>query len=173
MLKMSADTCDNWLQDVGAGQVTTVNGSELSADVIVGADGIRSVVRPFVVDRETTAQPVGESAYRFLLRPQDLQSINSPLLKDGQIPPIIHNLQGDQRKIIAYPCRGGEVFNCAAFIRMYTSIIHIVNTTLIIVSLIADAELLEPTSDKWSAKGDRDALVRAYEDCGPWTDVLK
>jgi salicylate hydroxylase len=108
-------------QDTEAGRVTTANGTELSADVIIGADGIHSVVRPFVVDRATIAQPVGESAYRFLLHSQDLQAIKSPLLKDGQITPIIHNVIGDQRRIIAYPCRDSEVFNCAALIRKYTS----------------------------------------------------
>jgi 2-polyprenyl-6-methoxyphenol hydroxylase-like FAD-dependent oxidoreductase len=158
--------CLNLLQDTEAGRVTTANGSELSADVIVGADGIHSVVRPFVVERESIAQPVGESAYRFLLRPQDLQAIKSPLLKDGQIPPTIHTVIGDQRRIIAYPCRGGEVFNCAALIRKYTSV-TVTERLTIVPPAVADSELHETTSNKWSAKGDIDALIKAFEGYGP------
>jgi hypothetical protein len=42
-----------------------------------------------------------------------------------------------------------------------------------VVCPIADSELHETSSDKWSAKGDIDALIKAYEGFGPWTDVLK
>lgn len=97
--------------------VTTSNGAKFAADVIVGADGIRSVVRQFVADVHVTPKAAGESAYRFLLRPEELQSINHPLLKDGRIPPVHHAVLGPQRKLILYPCRSGEVFNCIAFVR--------------------------------------------------------
>lgn len=99
--------------------MTTTNGFTFKADVVVGADGIRSIVRQFVVKGAVTPQAAGESAYRFLLRPEDLQAINHPLLKNGKIPPIHHAVLGPQRKLILYPVRSGQVFNCIAFVREF------------------------------------------------------
>ena len=107
----------NIYQDPEAGVVTTQDGNGHTADVIIGADGIRSGVRPFVVPGHKGAEPTGESAYRFMLTVEDLRSINHPLLVDGQIPHQVQLVVGPKRKIIAYPCRGGSVINCVAYVR--------------------------------------------------------
>lgn len=57
------------------GTVILQDGSEHSADLIVGADGLRSVVRPAVVDTGAESTPVhsGQSAFRFLVDTSTLQ----------------------------------------------------------------------------------------------------
>jgi salicylate hydroxylase len=151
--------------------VTVSNGTEFTADVIIGADGVRSNVRPFVVDGDTTAQPTGESGYRYLLRPEDLKAINHPLMKEDTIPPTINVVIGPQKKLVLYPCRGGQVFNCLAFVREC-----IIPTWHLFAypAHPADTELHETSSEKWQRKGDVNALLESYKDFDPmWTDILK
>jgi salicylate hydroxylase len=104
-------------QDPVAGVFITQDGTKHTADVIIGADGIRSAVRPLVVPGHKGAQPTGESAYRCMLTVDDLRSIDHPLLDNGQIPQQVQLVVGPQRKIIAYPCRGVSVINCVAYVR--------------------------------------------------------
>jgi hypothetical protein len=74
-------------------------------------------VRPFVVDEEVTPEVSGESAYRFLLRQEDLQAVNHPILEDGKIPPTMHIVVAPLRQIIAYPIRNYTLLNVVAFVR--------------------------------------------------------
>jgi hypothetical protein len=107
-----------------------------------------------------------------MLTEEDLQAIDSPLLKDGKIPPTMHIALGPQRKLVAYPCRGSTVMNCGAFIREK---IYIPQSPLI-NNLIhtADSELHEMAADKWMAKGDPNALLESYKDFDPlWTGIIK
>lgn len=43
--------------------VTLADGSTLKADVVLGADGSKSIVRDYVNGREDDAQPIGHSFY--------------------------------------------------------------------------------------------------------------
>lgn len=47
--------------------LTLEDGTELKADVIIGADGIKSVARSAVVGDAFSAKPSGHSAYRCLI----------------------------------------------------------------------------------------------------------
>jgi salicylate hydroxylase len=104
-------------QDAEAGVVTAENGSRFSADVVIGADGIRSSVRSFVVDG-ITPKPSGESAYRMLIHAKDLP-INHPLLVNGKVSTTMHMVKGPERKIVAYPIRNGELLNLIALVREF------------------------------------------------------
>ena len=44
--------------------VTLWNGERIKADLVVGADGIHSVVRKFVTGVDDQAQDTGDAAYR-------------------------------------------------------------------------------------------------------------
>jgi 2-polyprenyl-6-methoxyphenol hydroxylase-like FAD-dependent oxidoreductase len=103
------------------GLAVTADGTEYRGDVVIAADGIRSNVRPFIVDEDVWPQPSGESGYRMMLRLEDLQAINSELLENGAIVPTVHMVKGPERKIIAYPSRGGQLFNCVAYVRKCSS----------------------------------------------------
>jgi salicylate hydroxylase len=102
-------------QDAEAGLVTVENGTAFSANVVIGADGIRSDMRSFFPDA-ITPQPYGESIYRMLLHAKDMPA-DHPILVDGKISKTIHLVKGPNRKIIAYPCRNGELMNLAAYVR--------------------------------------------------------
>jgi hypothetical protein len=78
-------------------------------------------VRPFVIDEEATPEISGESAYRFLLRHEDLQAVNHPILEDGKIPPTMHVAIAPHRQIVAYPIRDYTLLNVVAYVRKYMS----------------------------------------------------
>lgn len=59
-----SSTFDTLTQDGAGVEVTLTDGSRLNADVVVGADGVRSRVRPHVVGEELTPRYIGQSAYR-------------------------------------------------------------------------------------------------------------
>jgi len=53
--------------DCEAGEVTFESGETLTADLIVGADGIHSRIRTCVLGHEAKAVPTGSSAYRLMM----------------------------------------------------------------------------------------------------------
>jgi salicylate hydroxylase len=104
-------------QDAEAGTVTVENGTTFSADVVIGADGIRSNMRPFVVESDSP-KPSGESGYRMLINAKDLPA-DHPLVVDGKVANNLHIVKGPNRKIVAYPIRGCELLNLVAYVREY------------------------------------------------------
>ncbi|KAH8169842.1 FAD binding domain-containing protein [Sarocladium implicatum] len=100
------------------GTVVLQDGSEHTADLVVGADGLRSVVRPAVVDEGAESTPVhsGQSAFRFLVDTSTFQ-------KDPHLAELTEKNQGRlslfadtketerERHMIWYGCRDGEVQN--------------------------------------------------------------
>jgi salicylate hydroxylase len=102
---------------VDAGLITTVDGTSFYGDAIVCADGMHSRSRSFILGDDVRSEPSGESAYRFLVRREDLQAINHPMLVNGCIPGSLTMVNGPGRKLVAYPVRGGTVLNVAAYIR--------------------------------------------------------
>lgn len=53
--------------DAESATLTLEDGSKMKADLIIGADGIKSVVRSAVVGDNFCAKPSGHSAYRCLI----------------------------------------------------------------------------------------------------------
>ena len=47
--------------------VTLANGETISGDVVIGADGVKSVVRPVVTGQSDRASDTGDAAYRFVI----------------------------------------------------------------------------------------------------------
>ena len=60
--------------------VTLQNGSSLSADLVIGADGVNSIMRDFVVGHPDRPIPTGDAAYRAIISTEDM--LNDDLLKD-------------------------------------------------------------------------------------------
>jgi hypothetical protein len=147
-----------------------VNQKSFRGDVVVAADGIRSNARPFIIGEEPTPEVSGESAYRMLLRQEDLQAINHSLLKDGVIPPTIHLVTAPQRQIIIYPIRERTLLNIAAFVReplVQTAVKYSAHVST------ADTEMHEAVDDKWTSPGSIPSLVKSFDHFAQtWKDLL-
>ncbi len=90
-------------------QLRFADGSVVNADLAIGADGLKSVVRDQLFN---TAPPqfTGQVAWRGVVPAAALDSAVAHL------PPGIWI--GDKRLFMRYPIRGGALINCAAFVRL-------------------------------------------------------
>jgi hypothetical protein len=62
-------------------------------------------------------KPVGESVYRLLLQKEDLLASHHPLVASGDIPDGCIVVKGPERKLVAYPIRGGTLLNVICYVR--------------------------------------------------------
>jgi len=97
-----------------AGSVKTKDGGEYVADLVVGADGVRSVVRKIVTGREEEKSVYsGHSAFRCLWYVEELKK--DPILKDFVDQVKMENWTGqDGRRALLYPCRDNTLLNLFA-----------------------------------------------------------
>ncbi|KAJ7643530.1 FAD/NAD(P)-binding domain-containing protein [Roridomyces roridus] len=112
--------------DVNAGSITLADGSVQSADLIIGADGIRSTIRRFVLGEEITIPPSGTAGFRWLTHataldpypeldwivknpPMGARVISAPITPQG-----VPKADMDYRTIVIYACRGGSLVNVLA-----------------------------------------------------------
>ncbi|KAJ6580761.1 hypothetical protein B0H19DRAFT_1207036 [Mycena capillaripes] len=123
-------------------------GHWVDADVILGADGVKSVVRKCMLARHgdpDDAQDTGQSAYRIMLR-------RDQLLYDPELLAMLDSNSsfrwiGAKRHIIAYPISGHTIFN--------------ISTTQPDVNFTA-----EPTAS-WTARTDKSTMLNLYSDFCP------
>jgi 2-polyprenyl-6-methoxyphenol hydroxylase-like FAD-dependent oxidoreductase len=102
--------CTGFSQDAGQATVTFDNGATDTADVVIGADGIHSVLQGFVV---RPAEPVfsGVVAYRGLI----------PRL--GAYPvDTMRMWVGEGKHFLVFPVRAGELLNYVGFVPSGTQI---------------------------------------------------
>jgi salicylate hydroxylase len=102
--------CTGFTQDDGAATVGFADGTAATADVVIGADGMHSVLRGFVVD---PAEPVfsGVVAHRGLVpRP------------DGYPADVARLWVGQGKHFLAYPVRAGQLLNYVGFVPSDTSV---------------------------------------------------
>lgn len=77
-----------------------VSGEVLKADLIIGADGVKSMCRSIVLGAPTKATPTGDAAYRAIIP-------TSEMLKDPDLRPFVENPEmtgwmGPGRHIMCY-----------------------------------------------------------------------
>ncbi|WWC64322.1 uncharacterized protein I303_106932 [Kwoniella dejecticola CBS 10117] len=138
--------------DPSTATVTTQSGKTYQADVVIGADGLKSVIRAQVVGDKFRSQPSGHSAYRALVPAHKVESV-SKLAAIGLLDNRITVVNGGDRRIIAYPTRDKTLLN--------------------LVCPLPDSELAEISEEKWSARGNPLALVKSYSTFDPmWQDLL-
>jgi salicylate hydroxylase len=128
--------------------VTLRNGTILEADVIIGADGIKSNLRREVIGHEIEARPTGFSAYRLIVT-------SSSLEKDEEFSRVIDPrnsftsmVMGHDRRMIMGPARCGEMFS--------------------VVALVPDMKAEVDTENSWTSKGNLKTLLDEYKDFPRW-----
>lgn len=146
--------------NVESGDVHLSDGEILHPDLVIGADGIKSVVRSVVVEQEdfVSARPSGSSAFRFMLTTEQVRDVHGdiPLLDNSKPASLDVHLALDptNRSIVMYPCRNWEYIN--------------------FVCIAQDKMLGKKTEESWTAEGDKGDLLRCFEDFGPYVlDLLK
>ena len=111
----------NIVQDSSGSKLHFADGSTVSADVVIGADGIhvrpyipnespnadapQSIVSQYVVGEAVPAHETGQSAFRFLVPTARL--LEDPetrwLVEDK--PATMNIFKSDDRRLVAYPCK--------------------------------------------------------------------
>ncbi|KAL2672447.1 hypothetical protein Neosp_013158 [[Neocosmospora] mangrovei] len=134
--------------DCEEGIITLASGEEIHCDMIIGADGIHSVVRTAVLGEEKGALPTGTSAYRMLIPIEKLEGISTPEKLLDCHNPYTAMIMGHDRRVIMGPGRGGKLYG--------------------IVALVPDEKLSEKSSDSWVSPGSINKLLEAYSDFPSW-----
>lgn len=125
-----------------------------------GGDGVKSIVRALVVgdDAFKSARPSGLSAFRFTLpREEVLEKVPNFRILDKSKPAtldMVFSFDPSQRSAVLYPCRNFDLLN--------------------FVCIVPDGILKTATTESWSATGDVDELLGAFQDFPPWLlDLFK
>lgn len=135
--------------DTEAGTVTLGSGEVITADLVIGADGIHSTVRTSVVGEVLEAIPTGISAYRMLIPIEALGGVDVPASVFTPSNPVTTMIVGHDKRIIMGPGRGGKVLG--------------------IVALVPDEKMHEKSStDSWVEEGSKEKLMEAYADFPQW-----
>ncbi|KAJ7096820.1 FAD/NAD(P)-binding domain-containing protein [Mycena epipterygia] len=110
--------------DIDACSITFEDGTIRAADLIIGADGIRSIIRSFVLGEDIVIPPSHTAGFRWLTHADALAPypeldwiVNIPPMGARLISaPILPATTGtpaavDHRTIVIYACRGGKMVN--------------------------------------------------------------
>ncbi|KAI0869924.1 FAD binding domain-containing protein [Hypoxylon argillaceum] len=95
--------------DESSTTVVLANGQTLTADLVVGADGINSKLREIFLGREDPPIPTGDLAYRLLLNTKSM--LSDPALRPFVDSPQVNYWLGPGVHAVNYILRGGELFN--------------------------------------------------------------
>ncbi|OQD63773.1 hypothetical protein PENPOL_c009G01205 [Penicillium polonicum] len=139
------------------GTVTLDSGEIVEGDLIVGADGIHSVLRKHVLEEAIGPMPTGYSAYR-LMMPTEILEREEPdfCAKINPQEPFTSMIVAHDCRLIMGPGRQGEVYG--------------------IVALVPDDQMTEDPHAKqsWVAEGDLKKMVETFADFPSWvTNIFK
>ncbi|KAF4974816.1 hypothetical protein F66182_17611, partial [Fusarium sp. NRRL 66182] len=136
--------------DCEEGVVCTQTGEKFQADLIVGADGIKSVLRDAVLDTKVPALRTGHSAYRMILSTDKLLT-DCKAFCDVIDPraPYTTMIMAHNKRMIMGPARNGSVYS--------------------IVAMVPDEDLGEDSNNtSWTTHGDIPKLKETFFDFPEW-----
>ncbi|KAJ5096576.1 hypothetical protein N7456_007297 [Penicillium angulare] len=143
--------------DVLSGIVELETGEKLSADLIIGADGIHSVVRRYVLPEEPQPMPTGLSAYRLMISTEILEKEEPDFCsKINPREPFTSMIVAHNCRLIMGPGRQGEVYG--------------------ITALVPDEQMNEDPNAKqsWVAEGDLNKILQTFSEFPDWvTSIFK
>ncbi|PCH09241.1 Monooxygenase, FAD-binding [Penicillium occitanis (nom. inval.)] len=95
-------------------RVVLDDGREFRADLLLGADGVHSMLRDHIAPDSAPPYPTGKACFRWLVPVQSLmQSGNTKELV--QKPGVFMEWAADDRRLVAYPCSNNTVYNLCGF----------------------------------------------------------
>lgn len=122
-------------------EITLSSGRIMTCDLLIGADGVKSFTRNFVVGKADAPQPTGDCAYRAVIP-------TSKLLADSSLSSLVEHAEmtgwmGPNRHIMGYSIRAKQLYN--------------------IVLVHPD----DGSVESWEAKGSADKMRKDFEDFEP------
>lgn len=141
--------------DTEAGQITLESGEIVQADLIIGADGIHSVLRGLVVNETVPIVPTGLSAYRLMVPSARLeQKLPEFCERINPREPFTSMVMAHDCRLIMGPAREGEVYS--------------------LVGLVPDEQMHEnaDTKQSWRSRGDIGKMLETFKDFPPWITSL-
>jgi len=130
--------------DFSVPSATTADGRVWNADLIIGADGIKSITRPMLTGQLDKPRDTGDVAYRILIPGSDL--LADPELSSLITDPVTTSWCGPEGHIVGYPIRDGELYN---------------------VVVCVTSQHGEITDEVWVVKGDNKELCDRFQDWEP------
>ncbi|CAG8020051.1 unnamed protein product [Penicillium olsonii] len=127
--------------------VTLTDGRIFEADLLLGADGLHSQIRPSIAPGAPAPYPVGKSCFRWLIPTEDLKQYESTAEFVGGSG-VFMEWAADDRRLVAYPCSDDKVFNLCAFMPS------------------AEAKATT-TSDGWQITGDKASIAQGFSKFSP------
>ena len=127
--------------DFEAPSATTDAGETYKADLVIGADGIKSIARPLLTGQLDIPRDTGDVAYRILIPGDKL--LADPDLASLITDPCTTSWCGPDAHLVGYPIRNGELYNIVVCATSYN----------------------ETTDEVWVVKGDNRELCDRF---GKW-----
>ncbi|PLB52241.1 FAD/NAD(P)-binding domain-containing protein [Aspergillus steynii IBT 23096] len=130
--------------------VSLDDGRTFECDLLLGADGLLSVLRNKIAPSSPAPEPVGKSTLRWLLPVTQLKNMEATS-EAVRNPGTFIEWAATDRRLVAYPCSDNQIFNLCGFL---------------------------PTSEAgglgegWQASGNKQALIRGFSDFPPSVKAL-
>ncbi|KAJ5109584.1 hypothetical protein N7532_002229, partial [Penicillium argentinense] len=126
--------------------VTLEDGRVFQADLLLGADGLHSQVRP-VIAPGVSPYPVGMSCFRWLLSMDELKKDEATQAYVTD-PGLFLEWSAKDRRLVAYPCSNNTIFNLCAFIP-------------------SSEGKAGAGEDNWQTVGDQQAIIQGFSGFAP------
>ncbi|KAF9887530.1 hypothetical protein FE257_010108 [Aspergillus nanangensis] len=97
--------------DSATSKVVLEDGEIITADVVVGADGLWSSTRESILDNQSPPYETGDLAYRATFTREELQSLNDPEVEKVCSRSAVTVWVGPEKHCVFYPLRNGEIYN--------------------------------------------------------------
>ena len=129
--------------DFDAPSCTTLEGEVFKGDLIIGADGIKSIARPLLTGKQDVPRDTGDVAYRILIPGEKL--LADPDLANLITDPCTTSWCGPDAHLVGYPIKNGEMYNIVVCATSYN----------------------ETTDEVWVIKGDNRELCERFASWEP------
>lgn len=130
--------------DFSVPSATTAGGEVWKADLIIAADGIKSITRPLLTGQPDKPRDTGDVAYRILVPGSEL--LADPELSSLITDPVTTSWCGPEGHVVGYPIRNGELYN---------------------IVVCVTSKQGETTDEVWVVKGDNKELCERFKDWEP------